>query len=228
MSEPFHTALRNLYSSVANARTIRRSVPQSSAWAKLRIGAGRFSPRFPIRDADARVRGADFGPIQSTRRGNWRRPKSFSIANACFANARGGVSHHPGLVHRPHEPVLRESGQAYPPKHAFFGLLFSCPHRSRAAPPFRRLDTLTVQDRRTGFRVSPLRPTHFLSQLVMNRKPSSVEPPIPKVSVDGLPRWQVMRQHGPLATGAKDIENGIYDFAPCMFSRTTAEFDMWY
>jgi hypothetical protein len=68
---------------------------------------------------------------------------------------------------------------------------------------------------------------HLSAQPFVNALPGSVQTPIAKVGVDGLPGWKIMRQHAPLAARAQDIEDGINNLSPPVVSRTPSAFDGW-
>ena len=76
---------------------------------------------------------------------------------------------------------------------------------------FRGLDTLTIQNACTGFRLTPVLHTHFLDQGFIDPFPDAVFLPPAKVAVDRLPRRQVRWKHTPLATGADRIQDRIED-----------------
>ena len=146
--------LRSLCSNVESVRATQKCVQRSSAWAIQQTCHRQISRRFQVGcDAD-RDLDANCVPIRSTRRDNWRQPRSFLIASAWFAKVPRLVWHHPDPEYRPHVHELPKSDQAYRPKCAVFCRLFSFRHRNPAAPFFRSLGALAIQDTGTGFRVS--------------------------------------------------------------------------
>lgn len=76
-----------------------------------------------------------------------------------------------------------------------FCRLFSCPHLNRAAPFFRRLDGLAIQDGGVGRGFATVGTTKLFPHGIMNARPSAVHSPVPKVGVVGHPWREVMRQH---------------------------------
>ena len=98
------------------------------------------------------------------------------------------------------------------------------PRRNLAAPFFGGLHRLAVNDGSTGTGC----PTLGLSQVgkegVVGPLPGPILTPGAEVMEDNAPRWQVVGQHPPRATGAQHVANGVYDLAPRVLDRPTAGF----
>ncbi len=225
MFHQFRTMPHSLCSSDANALTSQMSVPRSTVWVRSQKCPRHFWRQFPTPAGGGRARGAGAVPSRLTGRDNLHRPKSFSSASAFPSRAPGPSWPPPDLGHRPDGPALPAPTPACRPKYAVFGPLSSSPPRSRAAPFFRRLDTLTVQDRRAGVRMTARGCAHLAPQPLLNAGPGAVQPPGAKIGVDRLPRRKVMGQEAPLAPRAQDIEDRVDNLSPPVLSWTPAAVD---
>jgi len=225
MLQLFRTTPHSLCSSDATARTIQRSAQRSTVWVKSQTSPRRFWPQSRAQSVGVRARVAISAPIRLTHRDTPHQPKSFSIASVFSSTAPGPSWPHPDLGHQRDGRELPAPTLKYPLKCAFFGHLSSSPHRSRAAPFFRRLDTLTIQDGRTGVRMTASGLSHLSPQAVVNPLPGPVQTPVAEVGVDGWPGWQIMRQQAPLTARAQDIEDGIDNLPTPVISRTPSAFD---
>ncbi len=225
MLQPFRTMLRSPCSNDASVPTIQRFARRSTSWVKPQNGSLRCWPLSPTQSGDARALRAISSPIRLTDPDNPDPPKSFSIASAFPSTASEQFWPHLDLAHQPDELLLPAPNPLYLPKYGVFGHLSSYLHRSREAPFFGCLDTLTIQDSCAclGMTVSGL--SHFSAQSVVNALSSSISPPVAKVGVDSLPRRKIMRQIAPLATSAQDIEDGIDNLSAQVISRTPSAFD---
>lgn len=87
------------------------------------------------------------------------------------------------------------------------------------------LDRLAVQDGGTGFRRMTIGLTQLFTQGIVNAFPGSLQTPLAKVSIDGLPRRQVVGQVTPLTSGASYIQNRIDNFATGVLGRTITLLD---
>ena len=74
---------------------------------------------------------------------------------------------------------------------------------------FGCLDTLTVDDGRTGVRVTITRFPVALAQNCGDLTPRAVKAPLTEVIVHAVTVWIIARQILPLATAAHNIENGV-------------------
>ena len=227
MLQLFRTSLHNPCSTVWNVQAIQTCVQQSSVWAKRRIHLLAISRQSLVGCDDPCDPDVTGEPILSARRDSWHPPKSFSIANAWFADKSGLVLHHRDLEYRPHARELPRSSRGYQPKYAVFCRLFSCPHRNRAAPLFGRLGALTVQDRGTGLRMTPFGSPCPFSQGVMNVVPGSIQTPVAKVGVNGFPGRQIMWHGVPLTASSQNVENPVDDLASHVVCGTAAAFHGW-
>src|SRR5450756_434802 len=208
MLRPFRTALHNLCSNVWNVPAIQRCVQQSSVWARRQTCRPATWRQSPSGCDIAHDPDANCAPTRLTRRDNWRQPKSFSTASAWSATVPRLVWHHRDLEYLLHGHGPPRSNRVYRPKCATFCRLFSCPHRSPAAPFFRRLGTLAVQDTGTGFGMASDRTTQLFTQHIVNAFPCSILAPVAKIGVDRFPSREIMRQSTPLATCPQGVQNG--------------------
>lgn len=55
---------------------------------------------------------------------------------------------------------------------------------------------------------------HLFSQLIIQCRPHTRDPPLSKVAVNHTPRWQVMGHQSPLATTSQHIQNAVQDLPP--------------
>ena len=112
----------------------------------------------------------------------------------------------------------------YPPQCDVCVPLPAGPRRNLAAPFFGGLHRLAVNDGSAGTGC----PTLGLSQVgkegVVGPLPGPILTPGAEVMEDNAPRWQVVGQHPPGATGAQHVANGVYDLAPRVLDRPTAGF----
>jgi len=97
--------------------------------------------------------------------------------------------------------------------------LSSCLRRSRGAPFFSGLDTLTVYDPCTGACLSARFKTDPLTQPVMNLLPDTLALEGPEVVVDRWPDGKVVRQLSPLAASSDHVIDGIDHFTHIQGSR---------
>ena len=86
-------------------------------------------------------------------------------------------------------------------------------------PHLRRLRGLAVNDRSCGLWSSSRSLPYPTTKFVVDALPSPVIVPSAKVTVDQLPRWEVVGQHAPLAAGTIYVEDGVNDLAPRMLGR---------
>jgi len=220
--------LRNPYSAAGIVRARRNCARQSSVWGARQSRYRTPSRRFRVGCGGDPAHGVRPTPTRSTLRDNCRPPKSCASASAWWSVARAALGLRRGPAGWPVAPALRGSGQAYRPVNAAFCRLFSCPHRSRAAPFFRRLHALAVQDRGTRLRMPPVGLAQLFAQRVMDPLPSAIQPPVAIVGVDRAPGRKVMRQVAPLAARPQHVPERIHDLPPCVFGRPTAGFDRWH
>lgn len=89
-------------------------------------------------------------------------------------------------------------------------------------PAFGGLDTLAVQNRRTGFRIVPLLLSHLAHQQRVDFRPQPAARPTPEIAVHCLPRRQVLGQHPPLTARANNIQNGVDNLPHFPFVRASA------
>jgi len=164
-------------------------------------------------------------PIRLTDLDNPDLPKSSSIASAFSPAASIQSWLHRDLEHLPRGLLLPAPGPEYQPKYGVFGHLSSYLHRSRAAPFFSGLDTLTIEDSRAWLRMTTSGLAHLLAQLVVNAFPGSVLSPVAKVGIDSLPGRKIMWKEAPLAAGTQDIEDGIDNLSAQVISGTPPTFD---
>src|SRR5574341_213655 len=75
---------------------------------------------------------------------------------------------------------------------------------------FRSLDTLAINDRRTGLRITLLLGTYLFHQRGIDPLPDSLPCPAPEVAIDRLPGRPVGRQHPPLTARAGNVQDGIH------------------
>ena len=106
-----------------------------------------------------------------------------------------------------------------------FASLYPLARVVTSRPPFfGGLHRLAVNDGSTGTGC----PTLGLSQVgkegVVGPLPGPILTPGAEVMEDNAPRWQVVGQHPPRATGAQHVANGVYDLAPRVLHRPTAGF----
>ena len=80
------------------------------------------------------------------------------------------------------------------------------------------LDTLAVDDRSAGLRLSSLDPAEMFSQMGVNLVPQAVALPASEVVIDGTPRSEVFGQVPPLAAGLDQVENRVEQFPERMFA----------
>jgi predicted transposase YbfD/YdcC len=78
---------------------------------------------------------------------------------------------------------------------------------------FRGLDTLGVNDAGAGLGVSPLGLAHSFVQGVVNPVPQAADTPAVELGRHGAPGWEIVGELAPLATGAKQVEDGVEDVA---------------
>ena len=89
------------------------------------------------------------------------------------------------------------------------------------------LDTLAVQA--TGSRMLvPARTTsHQRPQRVMDPAPTAVVAPLPKVAVHALPLWILLRQHPPLDTPHRHVQNAVDDLPHVQAAGPSTTFRLW-
>ena len=97
--------------------------------------------------------------------------------------------------------------------------LFVHIHAARFAA-FRRLHALTIDAGRARLRVATSLLARSFDQQRVDRLPLSRARPAPKVAVHRLPRWQVFRQHAPLAASARNVKDGVDDEPHLPFARS--------
>ena len=173
MLQRFRIMLRSLCSNVESALAKQMCALLSIAWVRSQNCLLRFWQLSPIQCAGARALHATSLPIRLTHLDKPRQPKSSSIASASPLTAARLTSLHRGLEQRLRGLLLPARGPKYQPKYGVFGHLSSYPHRSRAAPFFCSLDSLTIQDSRAWLRMTASSPAHLSAQLVVNTLPAS-------------------------------------------------------
>ena len=130
----------------------------------------------------------------------------------------------PGPVCWPDAPPLPATAPGYRPLCGACAPSPSCPHRNPLAPFFGSLYRLAVDDRCAGAGLAALRLTGPGPQGVMRSLPGSVPAPSAEVMKGSAPRWQIMRQHPPRASGAQHIADGIHHLPAGVFDGTAAGF----
>src|ERR1700761_7221786 len=85
-----------------------------------------------------------------------------------------------------------------------------------------RFDRLAVNTGGSPWRVGFLRRTDLAAKLIMDNVECAVVTPLIEVPPDRTPGREVLGQVPPLATGAKDIEDGINDISNIGFARSSA------
>ncbi len=223
MLQLFHTMLRSPCSNDASGLTKQMFAQLSIAWVRGQNFLLHFWQQSLTQCLGVRALGAACLPIRLTPHDKPHQPKSSSIASAFPQAASRRSWPHRDLEVKPRGLEPPAPGPKYRPKFGRLGHLSSSPRRSRAVPFFRCLDTL--QDSGTCLRMTTSRFSHMKAQTVVNKLPSSVQPPVAKVGVDGLPRRKIMGQEAPLATSAQDIEDGIDNLSPQMVSRKPSTFN---
>ncbi len=113
------------------------------------------------------------------------------------------------LAHWPDAPKHAPTNPEYQPECGACDHLRFWPCRSRAAPFFRRLDTLAIQDNRCGLSAAPFLKAHLLMQRIMQLFPRPIQLPASKTRIDRAPSRKLVRQVTPLTTGSQHIQNGI-------------------
>ena len=93
---------------------------------------------------------------------------------------------------------------------------------------FGGFDTLAVQDGCTWLYLSSRFGSHRLAEGIIHLFPAPFLAPGSEVTVDRLPRWEVVSKHAPGTTATKHVEDGIDDFTHADGSRTTPGFGSWY
>src|SRR5918999_2064214 len=93
------------------------------------------------------------------------------------------------------------------------------------------LDGLAVQDACAGLGIPPHLGPKLFPESSMNGLPGVIQPPEPEVVVGGSPRRKFMGEEPPLASGTKDVEDGVHDLPQGMQPRSTSWLDWgqeWY
>jgi hypothetical protein len=98
--------------------------------------------------------------------------------------------------------------------------LASWRRQSCAAPLFRRLDRLAVQDCRARGRFSSRVPPGPLAQRGVRSFPNTILAPAPKVVIDGLP-GKIVGQEPPGFPTTQYVQNAVNDFPPALVGRPT-------
>src|SRR5512139_297457 len=83
------------------------------------------------------------------------------------------------------------------------------------------LDTLAVEDGRTGMSVATFDQAHVFPQVGVNLRPQPVALPYAEVVVDRPPRGEVGRQVAPLARRLDQIEDRVEELAEQVLARTS-------
>jgi hypothetical protein len=225
MLQLFRIILRSLCSNDESVLTKQMSVQLSTAWVRARNCRLPFWQQSPTPGGGGHALRAACLPRRLMRRDTPHQPKSSSLASACPRGASRQSWRHRGLEPRRRGLLLPAPSPGYRPKYGVFGPLSSSPHHNHATPFFSRLDRLTIQDSRAWLRMTANGPAHLLAQPSVNPLPSSIQPPVAKISVDSLPRGKIMRQEAPLAPCPQDIEDGIDYLSPPVLSRPSSAFD---
>src|SRR5829696_6098357 len=82
-----------------------------------------------------------------------------------------------------------------------------------------RLDRLAIHYPGAWLRVSFH--AHPLTQSSVHPFPCYVQPPLPKVVIDGAPWWEVVWQQSPSTAAPNDVEDSVEDLAQGVHPRTT-------
>src|SRR5262249_30092987 len=98
----------------------------------------------------------------------------------------------------------------------------ACRRRSHAAPFFRRLDRLAVQNDGAGGGFSPGLSACLFASARMDLLPGAIHPPEPERVVGRLPGRNIMGHQPPDTATAEDREDGIHDFPSLPADRTAA------
>lgn len=93
---------------------------------------------------------------------------------------------------------------------------------------FYCFDALAVQYGGTWLLVSALLLSQRLSQNGVEPFPLATDAPEPKVVVDTLPGWEVVRQRSPVATVLHHVEDGIEHFSKAMKTWATCALGLWH
>lgn len=75
----------------------------------------------------------------------------------------------------------------------------------------RGFDALAVEHRCAWLRISSRLLTHLPDEPVIDLRPEALPGPEAKIPIDRLPGRKVDRQHAPLATGSRHIQDGLDD-----------------
>jgi hypothetical protein len=84
------------------------------------------------------------------------------------------------------------------------------------------LGPLAVQDSCTGLGIPPHLGPQLLPESGMDCLPGALQPPETEVVVGGSPRREFVGEEPPLASGTKDVEDGVHDLPQGMQPRTAS------
>src|SRR5918999_3906496 len=84
------------------------------------------------------------------------------------------------------------------------------------------LDSLAVQDSCTGLGIPPHLGPQLLPEGGVDGLPGTIQPPEPEVVVGGSPRRKFVGEEPPLASGTKDVEDGVHDLPQGMEPRSAS------
>ena len=213
--------IRNLCSIAGIFLTMQKFVPQPSAATSQQspFVPGLFSPlRHGSRNASA-------PSLRSPARCNHHQPTSTAKMVAAAVAVAVAVAKAFWLRHAlecwPDEPAPAPASPSYPPICDACDRLHFWLCRNRAAPFFRRLNTLAVQNYSRGISPSPILQTHLLMQRIVQLFLSAALLLTSKTRIDCAPSRKLARQITPLTARSQHIQNRVHHCPPWHTRRTT-------
>src|SRR5919202_1755471 len=102
--------------------------------------------------------------------------------------------------------------------------LLAAVEASLLAPDACSFHRLAVHDSGAGLGISPKPHPQAFAYHVVQSLPGTIQTPLPEVVEYGLPGWELVREHAPLAAGFRDVEDGVEHRTRAVHTGTPAPF----